>query len=999
MKIYSVWLKRKKASLCILTGICAVSLFIIFNSGEKIKENSGGSYVVKIKHYGINALEIERSITIPVEDALFSISGILSLHSSSENSQSSVFIRFRPGSNGRYEAVRDAVQKVYETFPASVQRPEIISSNNSRVPVWSAAVISDNLNEAAHILEKIIKPKLESLEGAGEVIVSGAGVKELIINFDQEKLGILKLEPMMITSYLGKNDFVFSGGTIIHANKSIIVTVDGRYSSLDKALIPIGEGRYIELSDIAVITEREREPDNYSRLNGKRTAGISIMGKDGADLRKLSSDINKELDKLSQIKSQNNLLFTVLSDHGAEENAAFKSVLNAALFGAVMVAFLSFLLSRKNNANISSFFCALTIPVICLLSAAVLSFAGFSFNRLMLAGIAAGIGTAIDAVILCSEKLRKCICYESASSALSSLKNPLIAGGATTIAALVPLFAIEDESVKFIAAAITVVTVISLLLSLSLLPPLLLWGLNEKANERLIKIPLVFKFFFKRIYYFLCRFLAASVKFCTACPGIVITFGLVISIIAFIMLFVKGTDVSNYGSGDSIYAQIEFDSGLLAEEVDTLLSVYSGQVLDIFGVKNIETRSRTGSASLHVSFNTKQTKPFIIRNMLKEIYIPGGFIFFQENTAKDNYWEIFIYGDDGNKCRKLAEDLAYLCADNSIIRDRTLNFKHGSKKLVLLPDREVLAESGIKFSSAAGKVRLGVYGPVAYKRLDSNGEKDVRVKTNGNILQQTKEGVLNVLVSSGRKEAFYPLTVDSLVSTREEAEISGIKRENRRRYASITVSTKSMDPLRAKKELEKTINKMDLPAGYSVEFDPEVIRKRKKLTGAAFSLVMAVIFCYMIIASVNESFKIPLLVLSAVPPSLALPAIVLVLTGNSFNSAVACAFIAVSGMTVNAAILCVDALKQKMQKKNRFSNIDIYCAIRSKLPALLSTTGTTAAGAIPFIFLLEETNSLIRTLSLVSAIGVTGSFFCSIIIIPSLLACAGKNKKNGVKND
>ena len=293
MKIYSVWLKRKKASLCILTGICAVSLFIIFNSGEKIKENSGGSYVVKIKHYGINALEIERSITIPVEDALFSISGILSLHSSSENSQSSVFIRFRPGSNGRYEAVRDAVQKVYETFPASVQRPEIISSNNSRVPVWSAAVISDNLNEAAHILEKIIKPKLESLEGAGEVIVSGAGVKELIINFDQEKLGILKLEPMMITSYLGKNDFVFSGGTIIHANKSIIVTVDGRYSSLDKALIPIGEGRYIELSDIAVITEREREPDNYSRLNGKRTAGISIMGKDGADLRKLSSDITK----------------------------------------------------------------------------------------------------------------------------------------------------------------------------------------------------------------------------------------------------------------------------------------------------------------------------------------------------------------------------------------------------------------------------------------------------------------------------------------------------------------------------------------------------------------------------------------------------------------------------------------------------------------------------------------------------------------------------------
>jgi multidrug efflux pump subunit AcrB len=63
------------------------------------------------------------------------------------------------------------------------------------------------------------------------------------------------------------------------------------------------------------------------------------------------------------------------------------------------------------------------------------------------------------------------------------------------------------------------------------------------------------------------------------------------------------------------------------------------------------------------------------------------------------------------------------------------------------------------------------------------------------------------------------------------------------------------------------------------------------------------------------------------------------------------------------------------------------------MPALLSTTGTTVAGAIPFLFLTEGANTLIRTLSLVSALGVTCSFFCSITVIPSILSITHNTKK------
>jgi len=149
----------------------------------------------------------------------------------------------------------------------------------------------------------------------------------------------------------------------------------------------------------------------------------------------------------------------------------------------------------------------------------------------------------------------------------------------------------------------------------------------------------------------------------------------------------------------------------------------------------------------------------------------------------------------------------------------------------------------------------------------------------------------------------------------------------------------------------------------------------------------------MIIASINESFTVPLLVLSAVPPSLAIPALYLALSGSAYNSAVACAFIVVSGMTVNAAVLCVDSLRSAMHTKVEETTLVVYLALRRKMPALLSTTGTTVAGALPFLFLKEGANTLIRTLSLTGALGVAASCLCSITLIPSLLFLVKKSRK------
>jgi multidrug efflux pump subunit AcrB len=383
-------------------------------------------------------------------------------------------------------------------------------------------------------------------------------------------------------------------------------------------------------------------------------------------------------------------------------------------------------------------------------------------------------------------------------------------------------------------------------------------------------------------------------------------------------------------------------------------------------------------------------------------------LFFPETTPGERHWEIKIFGDDDRKCRELAGEMAALCAGLPAVREGILNFKEGSRRIILTPDRERLAETGISFSAVADSVRRRVHGPVAYKRIGRGGEIDVRVRTTGAERRKDAEpgsrtsgveipGILVPVINHGNDAGDTggengALRIESLMKSREDREPSSIRREDRRRTASITVVTGNRDPRRVKKELSPAFENLELPPGYTIEFDPEAIGRAGALGKMYLSFLLALVFCYMVIASINESFTVPFAVLSTVPPSLALPALCIALSGRPVNSAAACAFVAVSGMAVNAAVLCAGALTAGGASPEghagrvsaaALTGPGLYRVLRRKIPALLATGVTTVTGALPFLLLREEANALVRTLSLVTALGVGGSCFCSLCILPS----------------
>ena len=1057
------WFERPLAALFILAGVTILSVYVILFSGTGREGGDEISYGITLRHYGSDAHEMESSAAIPLEDALSSIPGINRIMTVSENGKVRAFATFRRSQRGflrlgfsaledEYcESVREAAQRVYEALPSSAQRPELSSSGDFRIPFWTAAVYSAGGSETdlrsepdGALLERIIKPALSSIEGIGEVEIAGSGIREIVITLDQEKTAALGLSPARISSVLGNNDALFLGGFFRCGSLEIPLRLDGRYrdlKALEEALIPLDakdfstallpttllptvngpSGTTVRLKNIADIREQEREAETLSRLNGKRTAVISVTAASGTDSGILSNRIKKEIEKFSAggepgifdatpAASAAGFLpleFHVLEDRGAEEAAAFRSIFIAALEASVLVALAAIILGTgkknysRNGRLKNGLICAGVIPLILVVSAAILSAMGFPLNRKFLAGLAVGIGGAVDAVILSAEGFGRAKHPGEGKRILRNIWPPLVSGAVTTIAALIPLMGIGAAGdITVITYALGVVTIVALALALNLLPPLFLKDLSQKRggayeNSEFVNHSRNYAFFtplhlcvryfrdklaltlLKKVRRHFTRFFAVLVRFCVKKPLVFPALLLLVSVTAVLGLVRAGADTGGEWVEDSVYAQVEFEGGFLKEEGDPLLASWAMDLKTHPAIREVQTGARTGSGYALVTFDHRMANVGEIRGLVRSKIIPGAFIYIPEPSSGDRIWDISISGDDADKCRELARMAASLCSSIPHVRETVLNFKEGGPRLTLVPRRDFLAQGGVQFSYSADTVRRGVHGPVAYKRTASGGEIDVRIRfgaLNG-------DDVLRIpLATAGNNQG--SLRVDSFMEAVRTREVSGIRRENRRRIASFSIRTGPGDPRFFRDKTMEVLKDLELPQGYRIEFDPDAVRGAEALSGKFLNFIWAILLCYMVIAAAEESFVLPLFILSSIPPSLAIPVLILILSGTPINAAAACALVAVSGMTVNASIISAGELwRLGTSEKSSF-----YRRLRSRIPALLATTGTTIAGALPFLFLAEGSNALVRTLALVTALGVGASFFCSLTLVPSWMS-------------
>ncbi|MBN2875444.1 MAG: efflux RND transporter permease subunit, partial [Spirochaetales bacterium] len=756
---------------------------------------------------------------------------------------------------------------------------------------------------------------------------------------------------------------------------------------LATAPIPTARGAAVPLGALARVQTRERVTDAKARVDALPAITIAISPGGGANLISLSKALGVETQALSE---EFNVSFRVLSDTGADVARSYAATGIAMLQGICAVALMTALLvsparggrgAPRRYAARAKLVAIASVPFMLTVAAAMLVALGFGLDRFALAGLAVGLGGTVDSAILAAERLGSSADAADGMEAMRSLTPALASGAATTLVVLVPLAALDFVSggIATIAAAIASVCVVSFVLTLVVLPAFVLGTDVTDAlyhGRSIIGRGLGWRV--RQASRLAHRTLARGAMLCERKPLPVIMVAALLSVAGVLVIVCMPYDASRTEDNSITAARVEFEPGTSLSRVDASLAEYALAIGKEPGIKGTRTTAQRGSGTVYVSFDANMLREDDVPEMLRRLAVPGSFVWIPRATPGEQLWELVVSGDDDEICRAIAGEAARLASAVPGVKETLLNFKEGPENVVYHLDRARAAVLGTDMARASQSLRGALHGYVAYKRLSIDGETDVRVRAL-NPGEPTLDDAGTVLTGI---EAGYT-SISSLMTLERVRDVTRIHRQDRKRVAAITLRTDILDANTASKVIRAAVASLRLPPGYSIEFDRDAMETYERLGSVAGSFILALVMAYMAIAFLAESFTVPLVVLSVVPPSLAVPAIVLAATGTPFDAAFACAFVAVTGMVVNASVLTAEELRASKNASSRPGAHELYKAMRSRFGVVLATGGTSIAGALPFLFLTDSGGSIVRALSLVTAGGIAASIVAALTVVPA----------------
>jgi len=392
----------------ILIGAIAVRLLPV----EMMPNISFGDITINIDvRGGIPASEVEKRISIPIEEAVGSVTHLKNILSISKEGNATVILEFEPGTEMDFAALetREKFNRIRNKLPPEIEKPVIAKYEYMDVPVMILAVTSQTRNpeELRKIVDEKIKDRIQRIEGIARAEVAGGREGKILIEVDQYKLQAYALPINRLVDIINVNNANLLAGEIKRIKDKYLVRTMGEFQNLtdigNLAITTTKEGSVIRLKDVAEVKDSYLEPVAYARLNAQPVVSIYVQKETNANTVKISQLIDKELKSLKQVLAQD-IKITPTFNQAETIQQAVNQVKSSLLYGAILATLILFLFLR--NAN-SVFIIASSIPISVLLTFSLMFFSKLTLNVMTLSGLALGVGMLVDNAIVVLDNIFK----------------------------------------------------------------------------------------------------------------------------------------------------------------------------------------------------------------------------------------------------------------------------------------------------------------------------------------------------------------------------------------------------------------------------------------------------------------------------------------------------------------------------------------------------------------------------------------------------------------
>lgn len=370
---------------------------------------------VSASYQGASPEIIETQVTKVIEDAVTSIDGIDYITSMSRRGRAWVNINFKPTKDIEEAAndVRDKIAQAKRRFPDEVDEPIVRKSDSDADPVVILALSSDEYSpiELTKMVENIINPQIELLEGVASITIWGARDPVMRVWLDPPKMAAFDITVADIESALRTQNVEIPAGTIKSNSREFSIVARTDLNSVQEFESVIlrtttnqaGNQHIVRLNDVATVELGGAEETTRPRMNGRRGVGIAIYKQSVANPLTLSANIRAILPQIEE-SIPDGVTLSVSQDNSVFINKSLRSVYTTIFEALIFVGLVIFFFLRDWRATVIPM---VTVPISLIGTLFLMYLLGYSINTLTLLAFVLAIGLVVDDAIVMLENIHR----------------------------------------------------------------------------------------------------------------------------------------------------------------------------------------------------------------------------------------------------------------------------------------------------------------------------------------------------------------------------------------------------------------------------------------------------------------------------------------------------------------------------------------------------------------------------------------------------------------
>ena len=980
----------------IFAGVISVIILLLGLIGltqlpvEQFPEIAPPTVSVSAAYAGANAETVQKSVLVPLEEAINGVEDMMYMVSSATNSGSaSIQIYFRQGTDGDMAMVnvQNRIASAQSLLPAEVTRSGVTVRKRQTSRIKTFAVYSpDNSFDRKFIVNYLkinIEPRLSRIAGVGEVDVRG-GDYSLRIWLDPGKMAKYGLMPSDISAVLSEQNLEAPTGTLGAESENTfryVLKYRGRYENVtdyeNMVIRAESDGTVLRLKDIASIELGERSYDYIGLVNGHPGTTVSISQTAGSNANEIIVAVDKEIENIRAELPKGLDIVDLMSTKDFLD-ASIKNVIKTLFEAILLVILVVFVFLQSFRSTI--------IPTISIIVSLVGTFAflmvaGFSLNMITLFALVLVIGTVVDDSIVVVEAVQAKFdagyrsAYKASVDAMGGIATALVATTFVFMAVFIPVSFMGGTTGTFytqFGLTMAVAVGISLINSLTLSPALcalimtphedVVEGQKASFSSRFHKAfdtafgSLVAKYSKVVMFMFKRRWLT-FVLLVVACGGL-----------AYLMNTTKTGLVPKEDMG-SINVDVRTPPGTNIAETDKVLAEIDRRISTIPQIKAYSRTtgfagqfgqgSSTGNFTIRLhDWEDRKGKGDDVDSVMEEIYartadinsadimvytrgmIPG--------YGSSNGFEIYVQDQKGGKLddlEKITDDFIIELNKRPEISRAKTAFDSSYPMYLVEVDAVQCKRNGISPGDVLSVLSGYIGGSYASNMNRFSKLYRVMLQAAPEYRLDT-ESLQNMFVRNSNGEMS---PVNQYLKLSRIYGPQSISRFNL--FTAISINGQAANGYSSGQAIQavREVAEKVLPAGYGFEFGG--MSREEANTGNSVAVIFAIciVFIYLILCALYESIFIPIVIIVSIPFGLAGSFLFARMFGLENNIYLQIGLLMLIGLLAKTAILLTEYASQKREEGFSISQAALSAA-EARLRPILMTSLTMIFGMLPLMF-------------------------------------------------